>query len=1574
MSNVFKHIISLLLSVIMLLSMAPTALADLTSVKVILYGLTALPDGEWQSERLEGSFQVYQNGTEIGTLKAGDDYTLNLPASDNVMLVPITDSISSDYIVSETGSSVAITAGHINLVRLMVYADRGIVQIMTDGAAEYSIYLADATMDPEGLYTYVFATDQSGRYTIPTPVRTGVYVLHQLTPVTGQEIMPDIGFVVPQYTGFANDIAIVDMRAETIKKYGVPSLSDMLGTDAQIASAPEATPEATPEPQTLGNNEATAIVQMNVSGADAPISYRIVTMDDASLVISEGSFSMADPLNISGIRPDNYVLELIIPENYVLDSINSQQVSLTSSLRCLLPVGSAYINQFNFVLSDKGKINGTLSGSAQPSAITLVGGQDKGSAVISNGCFVLDDLMAGEYRVNVTLPDGLYTGEGWSFEAADGCINAVTSYEYDGQRSISLPAINIIATGTASGRVTNKSGKPVANADVSLMDAFGNIVAVVRTDASGNWQTNRLAVGQYAVSVMQNGDTIAHGIEVQLTETSDTPVNITVQEGNASISICVFNDRNKNAEFSTYDEYLNSIEVELIHVEGQSEAVMTSGTTDKKGIVTFSELPAGQYRIRVKLPVGYGFSKKSEKSGYRYTSNMMEMISESIQTSELLTISTRDKLQAGVGAMQMSGVSGRIWLDENADGSMVSTEPGVAGIQVQAVGVKNGLVYETVSDSNGDYSFTQLRPGLYNIVVKLPDGFGFTKYNKNNRSVITEEGVSTGSRQLDLNNAKTSKDQNVGIIPTGSIQLKCFEDANNNGLLDDGEQTLSNVKCLLYKQGSNSAMISAIADENGIVTFNSLRPGQYKVRTTLPEKTSYSYTKAAAGGNQHTAKLGVQTATVENISVDVGAQLTLVVGAIIPGTISGTVYMDDDFNGQMDAHETGSRDVSVSLIDAEGSITATVKTDKNGQYTFGSVAPGNYQLSVQAAKDRGFTKSGEGSLITVQSGGVGLTDTFTLGMGEDLVKMNCGMIIPGLVDGTVWADDNDNQQRDAQEGGLTNMLVRLVNVDGTITETTPDSNGYYTFDAVIPGVYHIEYILPENGVFVTNDMDQEMTITSDGQSAYSQSFAMVMAGEKHFGATGALQLIPIGGYAFYDENVNDIKDDNERLLSAVTITFTSQRKDLPNVSTVITTGEDGRFESKLLRPGTYDVSIQLPYGYMLGLASQLPYALNTQVHAASGDCWNELALGVVKPAAVQGSVWMDEDADGHMDLGEGAPAGVELQLINKATNNVAATLVTNENGRFEAAMLMPGEYKLVYTPTDSAEPSLGGDTTFQIVNGQLVMDPLSLHCDEINSDIRLGLISYTSVGGTVWQDHNGKTEPLPGAVVRLLDAAGQVLATVASDETGAYRFDGLHTGTYALDVVLPENHIVVTQHDERIAADAGAVSMMTTCIEGYGKSDLFQIRMGYHQLNMDIGAVGYGTIGDRCWLDLNGNGLQDSDENGLPNMLIQLLYQGQVIAETMTDQYGYYCFSSVYPAEYTLRVTYDASVILPTVMRTDFSNIVSVLPENNTETIAYTVTSNGACYDADMGFVLVDPDVYPLGYGMGKTMQWKTKK
>jgi uncharacterized repeat protein (TIGR01451 family) len=79
----------------------------------------------------------------------------------------------------------------------------------------------------------------------------------------------------------------------------------------------------------------------------------------------------------------------------------------------------------------------------------------------------------------------------------------------------------------------------------------------------------------------------------------------------------------------------------------------------------------------------------------------------------------------------------------------------------------------------------------------------------------------------------------------------------------------------------------------------------------------------------------------------------------------------------------------------------------------------------------------------------------------------------------------------------------------------------------------------------------------------------------------------------------------------------------------------------------------------------------------------------------------------------------------------------------------------------------------------------------------------------------------------------------------------------------------------------------------------------------DIDTLISGRIGDRVWHDRNGDGVQDPDEVGLPNVVVQLLDPDTMapIAETLTDAGGWYGFGGLRLERYTVQLAPETTLI-----------------------------------------------------------------
>jgi hypothetical protein len=371
-----------------------------------------------------------------------------------------------------------------------------------------------------------------------------------------------------------------------------------------------------------------------------------------------------------------------------------------------------------------------------------------------------------------------------------------------------------------------------------------------------------------------------------------------------------------------------------------------------------------------------------------------------------------------------------------------------------------------------------------------------------------------------------------------------------------------------------------------------------------------------------------------------------------------------------------------------------------------------------------------------------------------------------------------------------------------------------------------------------------------------------------------------------------------------------------------------------------------------------------------GTQWHEQMLGCVLPSNWSGEAYLDENYNGIRDAGE-APANGETFVLRDADSGEdVITVKTDDNGMFVVEGIAPGEYELVYPLDEGSLLPKDPNIDFYQNGDVMTTGRVRIYENEDKAGTKLSIARTTEIGGLVWLEQYSGVTPVKGAKVHLLDKNGSAIAEYMTGEDGVYVFKGLMPGFYAVDVTIPSGYVLVDTEDTTMA-EKGLISVVEEVSGLFGKSAVIELRMAKHRNDMNVGMVLPGRLGDKAWLDLNGNGLQDGEEGGIPGVMVELLRNGRVVASTVTDQYGYYVFEDIYPTEYTLKATWPAEV-MPTILREEIKQISSVLEEDGT-TIPVTVESNKANYAADLGFVLVEDGKMPAGYGEGETQIWKKK-
>ncbi len=1579
MTTLCKKLISGLLALVLLSAFASAALAEETQLQVTLTGLYATKDGTYQEVPVSGVFEVYQAEQKIADLSLTSDgsETLTLPGSDIVRIVPVEGSFPAELPVNARGYSVSITPGRLNIAPLVLYAEAGLFVVDAGVPSEFDL------LDAAGESVMTFQTDEKGAYALEVAIPAGEYTL-RMTDSEGER-WPDQQLEILTYTDETSVLMVcTGADGAVIVSYCTPE------AEAAYAEAPNpapaenaaAVPTSAPDPTqapavptaAATPTEAPAIgtLVLTAAGDEAIQVDCTVTAADGT-VVGGANLSLAEPLTIPGLEQGEYMVTIQLPEDVVLTALNGSETLQRGMAQWKVSVLAAQESRYEAELTGTGSLV-VLFENIEDAQVYVTGERESFELIANeNGVYEQQHLLPDVYEISVQLPAGRYVyaddQQSWQLtENADGTCTFTMTVGVSRDTVTELPLISRNIIGSVSGQVADPDGKALSGVTVEIRSASGEVAARTETDKQGAWQVDALTYGDYTVQYTDDAHAIPAG-SFTLSDSSLQPALTAAGEKPAKITVRAFMDDNNNGTYTKGEDYVKDVEVALVSAEG---AVVASGLTDKDGYVTLSA-PAGEYTLRATVPQDYGFGKLGTKQSD--THSIMAETSGRTQQSEPLTLEVGQTLKVGVGVQPMAVVTGTVWNDVNADGLWQEDEPGIPGIRVTLEGVKNGSFQEILTDENGWYEFRQVKNGSYRLTCYVPDDYVFTGKADGELAEIsrmTTEKERAGEDTFTLERGEVHDNHNIGLMEGVIIEGVCFLDANSNGYYDEGDLPLPGVELRLGRQSNNVLLQTVTSDENGVYRFLGQRGSTFTIRAILPKGNIFTVTAEGEGGNRFAPNGSKTERKITDLTIEHGGYMQVMLGATQYGAISGKVYYDDDFSAAWEDGEKAAKSCTVTLLDSDGNKVDTDKTDKNGTFSFEDVMPGQYTLCMEPAQGYAFTALGDGNVMQTLPDGTGESRVITVGIGEDVTGADIGMIVPAVASGTVYGDSNDNGLMDEGETGLAGTVVHLMSENGEVSSRTVDESGAFSFNAVLPGSYYLQYTLPDHSVYAPV-VSGGNAISDEGKGEW---FTVESGDTWTAPLCGGVLLSDISGVTFADGNGNGVMDENEQTLSGVTITLTPTRSELEEITVV--TGEDGLFAISALRPDAYTLTVVCPDACVLARMPEadmgLTHGLNSQsipLQLSMGTQWHGQQLGCVLPSVWTGEAYYDENYDGYRAANEAPAAGETLVLLDADSREVVATVQTDENGCFTIEGVAPGEYELTY-PMDAGnlEPK-AGDNDFLLEDQVMTTGRVRINENEDRTGTVLAIVRTTEIAGTVWQEEYSGVTPVQGTTVRLLDASGIPVAQYVTGEDGRYAFTGLMPAAYAIDVTLPQGSLPIEDNDPRLT-EANLNNVIETVEGGCGRSAVVSLRMGQHCRDMDVGLVFPGRLGDKVWLDENGNGLQDGGEGGISGVIIELLRDGQVVASTVSDQYGYYVFEELYPAEYTLRVTWPEGVI-PTVRRAENWQIVSVLQVDGTS-VPLTVESNKANYAADLGFALVDETVYPDGYGEGEAENWQYSK
>ena len=486
-----------------------------------------------------------------------------------------------------------------------------------------------------------------------------------------------------------------------------------------------------------------------------------------------------------------------------------------------------------------------------------------------------------------------------------------------------------------------------------------------------------------------------------------TPLIVKSPDNDNAFSGSVYNDLNKNGSRDNGEPTVPGVVINLKSNDGSVVSVIT----DINGNYIFEALTDNSYVATMILPTG------SDLIG----TNPLNAVS----VSDGLTVSNNDFFIYNKGA-----ISGFVFNDVDGNERIGDTENGIGGVTIELfdnVGILQG---STVTDSEGEYIFSDLDGGLY--WLKETDNTNYTSVSANDVVVNVVSGQEV--------------EQHFSDIVAGTISGVVFNDINGNGIQDDTEEPLSGVEINCYD--GSTLVCSAKTDNDGLYSF------------TVPANKAYIVTETDPSGYVSI------TNNTQAVSVATGGAAIANFADIAEWTISGIVFEDINGNNALDEFELGLENITVTLSNGQ-----SMTTSANGTYQFIGVDAGSYNVTITVPTSFASLTSTSYTVI-VPAGGAG--------------KANFPLVQTGSVLGVVFNDLNGNGSKDIGENGLSGILIEL---DGEYIHSKSD--GSYEFINVPVGNYTVNSTTPNDFAITTDD---SFAVTLTGNNSVSADFGLRLNG------------------------------------------------------------------------------------------------------------------------------------------------------------------------------------------------------------------------------------------------------------------------------------------------------------------------------------------------------------------------------------------------------------------------------------------------------------------------------------------------
>ncbi|MEM1178679.1 MAG: SdrD B-like domain-containing protein [Acidobacteriota bacterium] len=272
--------------------------------------------------------------------------------------------------------------------------------------------------------------------------------------------------------------------------------------------------------------------------------------------------------------------------------------------------------------------------------------------------------------------------------------------------------------------------------------------------------------------------------------------------------------------------------------------------------------------------------------------------------------------------------------------------------------------------------------------------------------------------------------------------------------------------------------------------------------------------------------------------------------------------------------------------------------------------------------------------------------------------------------------------------GLPGIPMHLFGANGDLLDSTlSDADGGFLFQPKIgrSGAvdrFYLQVEPPFRYSLTATDVGPDDAVDSDFDTTFGQTetFEVAVAGADRVGIDAGLAN-GIGDRVWEDLDGNGLQNGGEPGIDGVTVELYGGADQLLDTTV---TANGGRYSFPDLDAGTYYVLFVAPDGLAFTREQAGEDTADSDASPASGatplfflsigDIQPQWDAGL-EPAVIGDRVWLDDNADGRQQPGEGGLAGVLVRLLDAADAEVAST-VTDADGLYRFAEVPTGTYRV----------------------------------------------------------------------------------------------------------------------------------------------------------------------------------------------------------------------------------------------------------------------------------------------------------